>query len=181
MLATVCAVTVFVATLKLAVRAPAGTVTLAGIVTSDALSVTSETTAPPAGAAPLRVTVPSEEAPPATLAGLSVNEEREAGATLIVACCVAPFQEARMTAEAWAATGFVLTVKEALVAPAGTVTLAGTVATAVSLLASVTTEPPAGAGPPKLTVACEGVPPITPGGLRVRKESVPASGAHALE
>jgi hypothetical protein len=43
-------------------------------------------------------------------------------------------------------------VKVALVAPAGTVTLAGTVATAVLLLDRVTTVPPDGAGLFNVTV-----------------------------
>src|SRR2546427_1079760 len=46
-------------------------------------------------------------------------------------------------------------VKAALVAPAGTVTLAGTVATVASLLESVTTAPPAGAAALRVTVPIE--------------------------
>jgi hypothetical protein len=78
-------------------------------------------------------------------------------------------------------TGLVVTVKDALVAPAGMLTLCGTVATDVSLLESVTRAPPAGAGPVKVTVACEGLPPVTPGGLRVRKESATLPDGHGSE
>ena len=46
----------------------------------------------------------------------------------------------------------VLTVNVALVCPAATVTLAGTVATFGLLLESVMTVPPEGAGPPRVTV-----------------------------
>jgi len=66
----------------------------------------------------------------------------------------------------------VVTVKVPLLAPAGTVTLAGTVAEAVKLLVSVTTEPPAGAGPESCTVPVEGLPPVTVLGASVSDEGV---------
>ena len=72
------------------------------------------------------------------------------------------------------ATGLVVTVKVAVVAFAATVTLAGTCAAAVLLLDSVTTAPPAGAGPFKVTVPVEEVPPITEVGLRVTELSAAA-------
>jgi hypothetical protein len=78
MVATVDAVTARVVTVKLALEPPAGTVTLAGTAATPALLVESETTAPPLGAGPLRVTVPVEDCvPPVTLVGFSVNDERE--------------------------------------------------------------------------------------------------------
>jgi hypothetical protein len=61
-------------------------------------------------------------------------------------------------------TGFVLTEKVALVAPAGTVTLDGTVATAALLLESSTTAPPAGAGLASRTVPVAEPPPFTQAG-----------------
>ncbi len=77
-----------------------------------------------------------------------------------------------------AVTTLVLTVKVALVAPAGTVTLEGTVAAAVLLLESATCAPPAGAAPLNVTVPVEDcVPPITLVGLSVSEESVGAGGA----
>ena len=72
------------------------------------------------------------------------------------------------------ATGLVVTVKVAVVAFAATVTLAGTCAAAVLLLDRVTTAPPAGAGPFKVTVPVEEVPPITEAGFRVTELSVAA-------
>src|SRR6266550_1679179 len=77
-----------------------------------------------------------------------------------------------------AATALVLTVKVALVAPAATVTLEGTVAAAVLLLESATCAPPAGAAPLNVTVPVEDcVPPITLVGLSVSDESVAGGGA----
>ena len=63
-------------TLKVVLLAPAGTVTLEGTLAAPLL-LESTTCAPPAGAGPLKVTVPVENcAPPITLEGFSVNEER---------------------------------------------------------------------------------------------------------
>ena len=77
-----------------------------------------------------------------------------------------------------AVTALVLIVNVALVAPAATVTLEGTVAAAVLLLESATVAPPAGAAPLNVTVPVEDcVPPITLVGLSVSEESVGAGGA----
>jgi hypothetical protein len=65
------------------------------------------------------------------------------------------------------ATGLVDTVNVAVVSPAATVTLAGSVATVGLLLASVTTAPLAGAGPLSVTVPFDEVPPVTVVGLRL--------------
>jgi hypothetical protein len=55
-------------------------------------------------------------------------------------------------------TTAVVTMKVALAAPPGTVTLAGTAAD-VLVLVSVTTEPPSGATPLRVTVPVEVAPP----------------------
>jgi hypothetical protein len=68
-------VSLFVITVKVAVVAPAGTVTLEG--TATAAGSLSRTWAPSAGAGPLSLTVPVQDCtPPITLVGFSVREER---------------------------------------------------------------------------------------------------------
>jgi len=57
------AVTLLVLTVKVALLAPAATVTLAGTVAAAVLSLIRETAAPPVGAGPLSVTVPVEGDP----------------------------------------------------------------------------------------------------------------------
>jgi hypothetical protein len=70
----------------------------------------------------------------------------------------------------------VLIVKVALVAPAGTITLEGTLA-APLLLESATCAPPAGAGPLSVTVPLEDcVPPMTLVGFSDREETVGRGG-----
>jgi hypothetical protein len=73
------------------------------------------------------------------------------------------------------ATGAVETLKLAVVLFAVTVTVAGTVATAAFILFSVTTVPPEGAGPLRVTVATEGLPPpVTVVGFRTRERTAGA-------
>jgi len=70
----------------------------------------------------------------------------------------------------------VFTVKVALLLPAGTVTLEGTLA-APLLLESVTCAPPAGAGPLNVTVPVEDCrPPTTLVGFNVSEETVGRGG-----
>ena len=69
----VAADTALVETVKFTVVAPAGTVTLAATVAAVVLLDFSVTTAPPAGAGPLRVIVPVLEVPPLTDVGFSTN------------------------------------------------------------------------------------------------------------
>jgi len=83
--------------------------------------------------------------------------------------------EADIVAEVEMRTMEVFTVKVALVAPAGTVTRAGTFA-ALLLLESSTCAPPAGAGPLSVTVPVEDDPPITLLGLSVSEETVGRGG-----
>jgi hypothetical protein len=65
-----------VLTVNAVLAAPAPTVTLEGTVTTEVLLLDSVTCAPPAGAGPLRVTVPVDDwVPPTTFAGFKLNEE----------------------------------------------------------------------------------------------------------
>ena len=66
----------------------------------------------------------------------------------------------------------VVTVKVALVLPAGTVTLAGTVAAAVLPLVRVTTAPPVGAAALKVTVPVDVAPEVTDVGFNVTEDTV---------
>jgi hypothetical protein len=82
-----------------------------------------------------------------------------------------------MVAETGAVTTLVLTVNEALVAPAVMVTLEGTPATDGLLLESAIFAPPVSAGPLRVTVPVEDcTPPTTLVGLRLSDESVGAGG-----
>ena len=65
----------------------------------------------------------------------------------------------------------VVILKVALVLPAGTVTLAGTVAAAVLPLVSVTTVPPVGAAPFRVTVPVDVAPEVTDVGLNVTEDT----------
>ena len=72
--------TALVVTLKLALLAPAATVTLAGTPATAGLLLESVTTAPPEGAAAVKVAVPVEELAPTTLAGFTDTVDKLAAA-----------------------------------------------------------------------------------------------------
>jgi hypothetical protein len=87
----------------------------------------------------------------------------------------APAKDAEIVTGVDVVTALVLTVKVALVAPAVTFTVAGTVA-AGALLVRETTAPPFGAGPVRVTVPVTGAPPFTLLGLTATAESVAEPG-----
>jgi len=147
------AVTAFAVTVNVAVLAPAATVTDTGT-DAAALFDDSVTTAPPAGAFAVKVTVPVTVLPDVTVAALSVNVLNAAAGGVTVNTVVfvtVPFLAVIVTAVD-AVTALLVTVNVADVAPAGTVTDTGTVAAVVLELVSVTTIPPAGAAAVNVTV-----------------------------
>ena len=76
-----------------------------------------------------------------------------------------------MVTEVFATTELVVTAKVAVVAFAATVTLAGTWAAAVLLLDSITTAPPNGAGPLRVTVPVAEAPAGTEVGFKLTELS----------
>lgn len=174
-------VTALVGIAKIALVAPCATDTLAGTVAAAVLLLDSDTANPPAGAADVKVSVPCEEVPPVTLVGFTDTAESAAGAaggiTVSVAVRVAPPNAPLMVAGVEVVTDTVLTVNATLVTPAATVTLAGTVATLVLLLDSVTTAPPEAAALVSVAVPCEALPPTTLVGVSAIAESAGADAA----
>jgi hypothetical protein len=140
--AVVVVMTDTVLTVKVALVAPAATVTLAGVDAAAELSL-SDTTRPPLGAAALNVTVPVDALPPTTLVGLTATAERvvpveSPGVTVRPVVCCRPVLSPRpeITTPVVEPTAAVFTTKLPLEAPSGTVMEAGTVATAVLLVPS---------------------------------------------
>src|SRR5262249_6085088 len=142
----------------------------------------------PAAAAALKVSVPWEVLPPVTVAGLSVNEASVAGGGAPGSTQSAAdmtentrsFCVAVMSTGVDEATEKLVIGKVTLVAPAGTVTLAGTAATAVLLLESVRNVPPAGAGVVSTMLPCAVLPPVTPLGASVRADISVGGGVPAV-
>jgi hypothetical protein len=111
--------------------APPGTVTLDGVTVVEELSP-SDTTVPPLAAGAVNVTVPVDDVPPTTVAGFRLRPDSDApagaGSTVITLKSVVPFSVALRLNDVVPEPGCVAIEKFALVAPAGTITLAGTLA-----------------------------------------------------
>src|SRR5262245_25442181 len=98
-----------------------------------------------------------------------------AGFTVSVAVRDTLLSAAVIVTEVAVLTTGVVTVKFAVVAPAATVTFAGTEAE-VELLLNVTAAPPAGAGVVRVTVPCELFPPVTLVGFSVSEDKEAGGG-----
>lgn len=118
----ICDWTPRVVMLKLAELWPAGTVTTAGTLAAEGLLLERLICMPPVGAIELSVTVPVDGLPPATVVGLRLREDSDAGVMVRFAEAV----PAPMLATTCDETASVLTVKLTEVLPEETVTELGT-------------------------------------------------------
>ena len=106
-------VTALVLTLNVAEVLPEVIVTDGGTVATAVLLEVSLTLTPAAGAGPLLVTVPIEDAPPFTVVGFSVNDLSEKGVSVSVAEMPAPLYVAEMLTRVVLLSGLLFTVKVA--------------------------------------------------------------------
>jgi hypothetical protein len=138
--------------LNVAVVAPAATVTDASPV-SEVLLLATVTLDPPVGAVWVSVTVHVLTALCPRLVGLHATPETSSGARRLVVAVCELLPRVAVTVAFWllAIEAAAVALNVAVVAPAATVTDAGTESEAL-LLASVTPEPPAGAGWVNVTV-----------------------------
>ena len=176
--AVVAAVTDVVVAVNVLLVAPALTVTLVGTVTAEELS-DNVTTAPPAGAAALSVTVPVDELPRPQTVGLTVTPDNVADDARVMpnAANSVVLLSVAVSCTVVLSTGNVVMVNDAVDAPAGMVTLGGTLAEPGRLLPRLTSTPPAGAALSIVTLPVAEVPPGTLVGLTEKPVSVGRLGA----
>jgi hypothetical protein len=157
-----------------AVVSPDATITEGGTLAIVLSSLLSDTVMPLPVAGAVRVTVPVADEPPVTESGEMVRFDRVGLAEVTVkrAVLLIPPALAVITDELVLAVVPEKTVNDAAVSPAGTVTLAGTVAADVLPLVSATTTPPVGAAALRATVPVLLVPSTTVSGFRLRPVSV---------
>ncbi|MFN0168544.1 MAG: hypothetical protein ACKV22_19125 [Bryobacteraceae bacterium] len=156
---------------KGALLTPAPMVNVAGTVT-DALLLVTVTGSPPAGAALERVTVHALVPPEATDVGEQTSEDTVADVTTVnVAFLDEPFALAVSWALPSGALAATVAVKGALLTPAPTVNVAGTVTDAL-LLVTVTGSPPAGAALERVTVHALVPPEATDVGEQTSEDTV---------
>jgi len=167
--------TAAVFTVNVALVAPAATVTPGGTVAALAL-LERATPAPDEGAAAVSVTVPRDVLPPVTVVGLmdSVDNAGPGGGAAVPFTVSDAAALSRSNPEIVTAvsdeTDDVVIGNVAPEAPAGTRTLAGTVAAPLELK-SCTVAPPVGAALCSVTVPLAAVPPLTLAGAIARLTS----------
>jgi hypothetical protein len=160
------AVTASVAALKVPLLALLAMLKLAGTVTADVLLLISVTVKPAGGAGPLRINVPTDEAPPVTEFGLKLKDMITGGFTVSMpVMLLAPSVAVTVTIFA-VGTPTVVAVNVCEVLPPAIDTLAGTVTDGSELFRAMLI-PPAGAAPLIATVPVELVPPVTVVGLKL--------------
>src|SRR5439155_4123522 len=150
---------------------PAGTVTFGGVTTCPSMLPLSQTSAPPAGAGDVSVTVPVVLLSPRILADVGVRDERlgaagglPAGNRVSQAAgerYPSSASPASMTTRVGTDTGAVVTPNVTPVPPAGMNTVGGSVIRSVLLLTNVTVTPPNGAGFNSVAVPTTDPPPTT--------------------
>jgi hypothetical protein len=146
-------------------------VMLAGTGANSGYWLKSGTAIPPAGAALLSVTVAVTGFPPVTVSGVSTSDDgvtTGGGPTVIVPFWPMPAIVAKMFTGVEVDAGLELIGKFALIAPVGTVTVAGTASGTVvrvkprpSFTDMFTTTPPGGAAFVKWTTPSGDCPPVT--------------------
>src|SRR5208282_5999726 len=154
----------------------AGTSSVAGTGNRAELLLVRVTVIPLEDAGPLSVTVPVADCSETTDAGLKesvvTTGAATGGATASPADKVEPLgRVAEMFTLATAVTASVVTLKLPLLAPAAIMRVAGTVAALVLLLVRLTFNPDAGAGPLRVTVPTELLPPVSELGLNEKDVS----------
>lgn len=123
------------------------------------------TTVPPAGAAPLSVTVPVAVPTPVTVVGFSDTPVNVGAVTVKFPDEDVPFNVPETPAVTFVPTVPVVAVNVAVVCPAAIATDAGTETEAL-LDERTTVTPPAGAAPLSVTVPVDELPPVTLAGLK---------------
>ena len=155
----------WVATVKVVLSLPAGTVMVAGT-EAEALLHLMEHVTPPEGAGPERVTVAVLGLPPLTASGLSIKDLIPKGVRVSGIPIFAVPSVTVIVLVDLLATDLVAIAKETEVAPASTLTLLGTDAELVLDLMPMAV-PPSGAAPLSRMVPMDELPPMTVDGLRV--------------
>ncbi len=150
---------------KVAVSNPASTRTVDGAV-MPARPLVRLTTQPPAGAFPVSFIVPVTVEPPTGVLLGNASDRTRGAKTFNVPVTESEPVVPVITILVSAAVTVVDAVNSAVVAFAGTVTVAGTVTRGFALM-SVTTVPPAGAGDCNVTIPGVDNPPVTVAGVNV--------------